>query len=169
MPVSSRMIHCFWGMALAITAVAGTPATAQTPAPREVLLRSLEQEGTFDYAGTQSTLVKNGAKEHQTDQIVQFKHPNQLRIEYLAPPRLRGDVVIDDGVQTRRFVHKLGVIEQGPAVVRAFDPKRRRQIERALRSGQLQVTMVGEEVVAFRRAWVIEVTPANPNRPRRKL
>jgi outer membrane lipoprotein-sorting protein len=169
MLVSFRMKNALWGAVLIVVALVGLPAAAQAPTPREVLLRSLQQEGQFDYQGTQSTIVKVGAKEHRTDQIVKFKRPNRLRIEYLAPPRLKGDVVLDDGERTRRFVRRLGIVEEGPAIARAFDPKRRRQIARAVRTGQLQLTLAGEDAVAGRRAWVLELTPTDPSRPRRKL
>jgi outer membrane lipoprotein-sorting protein len=169
MLVPSRMMNGLQVLAIAAIALKGSPAAAQAPTARDVLLRSLQQEGQYDYQGTQSTIVKNGAKQNQTDQIVTFKRPNQLRIEYLAPPRLRGDVVIDDGVRTRRFAHKLGVVEEGPAVARAFDPKRRRQVARAVATGQLQLAMLDEEIMAGRRAWVLDVTPTDPSRPRRRL
>jgi negative regulator of sigma E activity len=82
---------------------------------------------------------------------------------------MRGDVVVDDGARTRRFVRALGVVSEAPPVARGLSRGQRPQIIRAVRRGLLQLSLEGEESVAGRRAWVISLVPAAPERPRRKL
>jgi hypothetical protein len=82
---------------------------------------------------------------------------------------MRGDIVVDDGTRTRRFVRALGVVADVPRVSRGLSRAQRPQILHALRRGQLRLALEGEEVVAGRRTWMLSLTPAQPGRPRRKL
>lgn len=160
-----RAVGCFLLLALLGTGAAGAALDG-----REVLVRSLEREGQVDYEGLQATVVSWGrGRESRTEQIVKFKRPNRLRIEYLAPPRLKGDVVVDDGTRLRRFVRALGIVEEGPSPPRGFSGRQRPELERALRRGALSVSLEGEETVAGRRAWVVTLAPRAPGRPGRKL
>jgi outer membrane lipoprotein-sorting protein len=141
----------------------------EAPSAEQVILRSLEQEGQVDYEGLQITLIDRGAREQRTEQVVKFKRPNRLRIEYLEPPRMRGDVVVDDGARTRRFVRALGVVAEVPRESRGLSREQRPQLLRAVRRGALRLALEGEESVAGRRAWVVTLAPTPPQRPRRKL
>jgi outer membrane lipoprotein-sorting protein len=158
-----------WTAGLAAWVLVTGAACADTPSAREVILRAIEERRSVDYQGVQTTVITRGGKEQRTEQIVKFKRPKLLRIEYLSPPRLDGDVVIDDGSRTRRFVKARGVIVESAGLSGSKPPKSRVQVLRALRSGKLKVVQEGEEIVARRRTWVVSIAPADPARPKRRL
>jgi outer membrane lipoprotein-sorting protein len=158
-----------WLAGIALLGSTMAVSRADTPTAREVILRAIEESRHVDYEGLQTTVITRGAKGQRTEQIVKFKRPNLLRIEYVAPPRLKGDVVIDDGTRTRRYVHAKGIVVEGPALVGGKKPKNRLQIVRAIRAGKLKVVQEGEETVAGRRAWVVRIAAADPTRPQRHL
>src|SRR5947207_4490957 len=122
---------------LALTAAALlslAPLSLPAQDAREVLIRSLEQESHVSFAGYQTTVVTDGGKVRRAAQVVKRQAPNKLRIEYLAPQHLKGEVVVDDGTRLRRYIPALRVVEEGPSrLQRSLD--RHRDRIRDLREG----------------------------------
>jgi outer membrane lipoprotein-sorting protein len=134
---------------------------------REVLIRSLQRERSASYAGLQKTVVTDGGRTRQTEQVVK-RRKGKLRIEYLAPSRLKGELVVDDGNQFRHYVPALRVMEEGPSRASRAMHRRAEQIKH-LREGRTQVTLRGEETLLGRKVDVVAVQPSKPERPFRTL
>ena len=102
------------------------PARAQDA--REALIRSIEQESQVSFAGRQTTDVTDRDKTRHAEQVVQRLAPDKLRIEYVAPARLKGELVVDDGQRLRRYIPSLRVVEEGPSQVgRSRQRQRKRE------------------------------------------
>lgn len=95
----------------------------------------------------------------QTEQWIRRK-PGRLRIEYLAPPGVRGEVLVDDGEEARLYRPRLGVVEEGPSQVRKGEQQKATQI-RQLERGRLLVNEEPSEAVAGRPVRVFSVTAPN--------
>src|SRR5207248_3085858 len=95
----------------------------------------------------------------QTEQWIRRK-AGRLRIEYLAPPGVRGEVLVDDGEEARLYRPRLGVVEEGPSQVRKGEQQKANQI-RQLERGRILVTEEPPEAVAGRPARVFTVTTPN--------
>src|SRR5881409_2245120 len=85
--------------------LAAAPLLAQDA--RETLLRHLERGGGVTFAGRQTTVVTTDGRTRRTEQVVKRRGTSKLRIEYLAPPRLRGELVVDDGESFRHYIPAL--------------------------------------------------------------
>jgi outer membrane lipoprotein-sorting protein len=146
--------------------LAAAPARAQDA--REALIRSIEQESRVNYAGLQTTVVTDRGKTRTAQQVVKRRAPDKLRIEYQAPARLRGELVVDDGKRLRHYVPSLRVVEEGPSQVRKSLDRQQKRIQ-SLRAGKTTVALVGEDTLLGRRVTVVTVSPAKPDRPSRTL
>lgn len=135
---------------------------------REALIHSIEQEGRVSYVGLQTTVVTDRGKSRSARQLVKRQAPDKLRIEYLAPARQQGELVIDDGQRLRHYIPSLKVVEDGPSRVRRTLQRQQGRI-RALRAGKTNVAFAGETMLLGRRVTVVTITPPNPARPRRTL
>jgi outer membrane lipoprotein-sorting protein len=135
---------------------------------REVLIRSLEQESHVSFAGYQTTVVTDGGKVRRAAQVVKRQAPNKLRIEYLAPQHLKGEVVVDDGVRLRRYIPSLRVVEEGPSRLQRSLERHRTRI-RDLREGKRTATLVGESSLLGRPVTIVQLAPSKPDRPTRTL
>jgi outer membrane lipoprotein-sorting protein len=134
---------------------------------REILIRSLQRERGATYAGRQTTVVTDGGHTRRTEQVVK-RRGGKLRIEYLAPDRLKGELVVDDGRQFRHYVPTLRVMEEGRSRARRAMDRHHEQIK-SLREGSTEVSYRGEETVLGRKVDVIAVQPSKPDRPSRVL
>ena len=142
------------------------PARAQDA--REALIRSIEQESQVSFVGRQTTDVTDRDKTRHAEQVVQRLAPDKLRIEYVAPARLKGELVVDDGQRLRRYIPSLRVVEEGPSQVRR---SRQRQLKRiqALRAGKVTVALVGPAMQLGRPVTIVSVMPTKPDHPVRRL
>jgi outer membrane lipoprotein-sorting protein len=152
--------------ALALLLLVAAPLSAQDP--REALIHSIEQESRVSYAGLQTTVVTDRGKSRTVQQVVKRLAPNKLRIEYLAPARLRGELVIDDGYRLRHYIPSLRVVEEGPSRV-ARSLQRQQSRIRAARAGKANSTLIGETMLLGRPVTIVSIAPAQPGRPVRTL
>lgn len=150
----------------ALCLLATAPLSAQDG--REALIRSLEREPAVSFEGIQRTEVTSGGKTRRAAQIVKRRAPDKLRIEYLEPARLKGELVIDDGQHLRRSISSLKVIEEGPSRLQRAQQRQSSRI-RALRAGKTPVSFVRDDTLLGRRVTVVSILPARPNRPVRTL
>lgn len=135
---------------------------------RDVMIRSLAQESRVSYAGYQTTVVTEGGKVRRAAQIVKRRAPDKLRIEYLAPQRLKGELVVDDGTRLRRSIPALRVVEEGPSRLHRSLERHQNRI-RDLREGKRTVTLIGEGSLLNRPVTIVQLSPSKPDRPTRTL
>ncbi len=152
--------------ALATLLLVAAPLLAQDG--REVLLRSLERESAATYAGVQTTVVTDAGKVRRTEQVVKRRGLEKLRIEYLAPPRLRGELIVDDGTRFRHYHPALNLMEEGPSRLQRARQRHQERLK-GLRAGNQEVALGGEEILLGRRVTMVAVTPRKPDRPIRTL
>jgi outer membrane lipoprotein-sorting protein len=135
---------------------------------RDVLLHSLERERAAAYEGLQTTTITDGGKTRRTEQVVKRRPPGKLRIEYLSPPRLKGELVVDDGDRYRHYIPALRVMEDGPSRLQRAMQRHQAHLQ-SLREGRTPVALQGEETLLGRKVDVVTVTPTRPERPTRTL
>lgn len=151
-------------------------AHAQTPAElgpavsvREVraLLRlHLTLGQRVPFMGEQTTRLM-GDRTAASTQIVKRAGKDRERIEYLSPPNVRGEVILRVG---RRLLHLRRLPE--PHVTEAEAPldgaeMRLRALLDSVMRGRVTVALVGEQLVAARRAKIVEIRPSGPGPVRR--
>lgn len=145
------------------------PAQAQRPLPSSngperppqetealQLLRRKLRPG-MDYAGEQITELKDG---RISKQRIRGDTRGHVRLEYLSPTHMEGDILLTAPEQFRNYHRRTGVIDI------AFWPTGWSELEKrmmkAIRAGHLTVTRVGEELVAGRNAAIISVSASGP-------
>jgi hypothetical protein len=162
------MMRC---VLIAVGLLAATaPATAlgqrgqETPQDRasvrgRVLLQLLMTRGqAASYMGEQTTRLLDGAIP-ESRQIVKHAGPGRDRIEFLTPPRVQGDVILD--IRGRRFHLRMRPV---PRVVSSEVPPdmnigQARALVAAVRAGKVTVRHVGFDRIAGRIADIVEIKP----------
>jgi outer membrane lipoprotein-sorting protein len=152
--------------AAALFLLAPVSMTAQDA--RDILIRSMEQESHVSFAGFQTTVVTDGGRVRRSAQIVKRRAPNKLRIEYVAPSRLKGEVVVDDGARLRRSIPALRLVEEGPSRLHRSSQRHRDRI-RDIRDGRRAVTLVSDGTFLGRPVTIVQLAPSKPGRPTRTL
>jgi outer membrane lipoprotein-sorting protein len=141
--------------------LAAAPLLAQDA--RETLLRHLERGGGATFAGLQTTVVTTDGKTRRTEQVVKRRGSSKLRIEYLAPPRLKGELVVDDGESFRHYIPALRVMEEGPSRLQR-SLKHQTERLRSLQPGEATVSVGGEETLLGRKVTIFSIVPAQPDK-----
>jgi outer membrane lipoprotein-sorting protein len=132
----------------------------------KILQQSIQKEAKANYLGNQETTVTSGLNVQRTEQLVKRKAPNKQRFEYLSPPRLRGDILIDNGTTTWHFFHSQGVVEQSPSAARAAKQLVTTLVP-AVKNGSMTVEYLGEDTIAGRKTYGVRISPARtPDRHR---
>ena len=136
-------------MALACVAA---PARAEDAV--ELLQKSFAATQETPASGEQVTTVSQGARQQRTRQVVR-RMRGRLKIRYVEPAPLRGQVALDDGTTFFHFFPRRKLVERGPSRLRphASTAKQLRNIVR--RGGQ--VTVEGMDTVAGRSASIVRV------------
>jgi negative regulator of sigma E activity len=132
---------------------AGT-AFAQQMDGLTVLRNMLHAESNASYTAHQVTVLSRAASEQD---VVRNGYKG-MRVEYTAPPSLRGEIMVDDGTSIRHLVPGQRLLVQRAsrlAGLRALTA----QLGRTLRQGNLQVDLLGRDTVAGRPTYIIEVRP----------
>jgi outer membrane lipoprotein-sorting protein len=152
-----------WFVGLLLTLVSGSAAAQEDV--RALLERSLIQGDGVALSGEQVTAATGPAGVRR--EVVQSirRRANRVRIDYLAPPGVRGQVMVDDGRSYRLFLPRFRLIEEGPSQVQRGAAQQQRLLVQ-LRRGRLDVRFDRDEAVAGRPARVLVVTPPH-GKPRR--
>ncbi len=129
------------------------------------MVRSLREGDAVPLTGEQVTVVVHGATRREVVQAVR-RSGGRLRLDFLAPPGVVGQVVLDDGRAYRHFKPRLRVLEEGESRLARTHAQQQRQLAQILR-GRIAVQEEREELVAGRRARVVLLTPPRGGRPRR--
>lgn len=133
-------------------------AWAQQPDARTVLQRMLKAEASAAFTAHQVTTI-SGKRSVTSEQIVYRDGLKGMRMEYLSPPGLRGEIMVDDGKTLAHFIPKANVVKIRPSRLAALSAGTD-QVAQAFSRGNLQVELVGRDEIAGRTAYIVEVKPA---------
>jgi outer membrane lipoprotein-sorting protein len=154
------------GLLVGLTAAWGSIPGYAEPDPVQIVRSSVQKESKASYQGRQETTVTTALNVQRTVQLVKRKAPNKQRVDYLQPPRLRGDITLDDGTTTWHFFHALGVVEKSASGAKAARLLMT-QLQNAVKRGKTTLEYLGEETIAGRKAQGVRITNARaPNRQR---
>jgi len=153
-------------MLLILPALAAAVSAEPIDGPT-VLKRMLEAEGSVAFTAHQvTTLVWRPSL--TSEQIVYRAGFRGMRIEYIKPPALGGEVMADDGRVLEHLIPKANVLKIGPSRLAALK-MRTEQAAQGFRRGNLRVELIGKDRVADRTAYLIEVKPKLRRGPTRKF
>lgn len=119
------------------------------------------------YEATQATQLF-GPTPLRSVQLVKSDGPGRMRIEYLAPPAMRGEVILVKGGRMIRYA-ALGKGSATGETAQADDPAAGvEQLIRAVRAGQVTLALGPMRTIAGRQARAVIVT-TSPGGPFRRL
>lgn len=145
-----------------------TPLTAAPESSAQGLLRRmLQAERSLSLAGSQTTTISRNGRDVTSEQRVLRNGSRALRLEYVRPPALAGEQIVDDGHLFRRYVPATNTLEVGPSRIQRMRGRMRGVMEQITRGG-LSVRSVGQEMVAGRACSIIEVAPSGQPRASRR-
>ena len=125
-------------------------------AAQELLKRMLQAENSLTLSGNQITTVSQNGLDISSEQMVQRNGAHAMRMDYLRPPRLAGEQIIDNGRFYCHLIPARDTLELSPSriqVLRVRVP----QIIKEIRSGRLVVQGTGVEVVAGHSCNIVSV------------
>jgi outer membrane lipoprotein-sorting protein len=118
----------------------------------------------IDHVVRQTTTVYAGSKPVRTEVEIAYRRPRFRRMVFLTPP-LKGVTVLDDGERTVRLDPDSARVVVG----RTAEAPERRAKRKALLERNYLARMTGEETVAGRRTYRIELRPRHPGNPWKRL
>lgn len=128
--------------------------SAETKRAREIMALFLRQGNKQPYVGEQVTQVMAGGLESR--QIVKHRGPWQDRIEFVSPPRMSGEVILQNGGRFQHYKPSQSVILEGVASPEVFLGQVKSILE-GIRAGRITVRVVGSQVVAEHNASIVEI------------
>jgi len=135
---------------------------------RTVLKNMLEAEGKAVFAAHQVTTLARGPA-MTSEQTVYRAGFKGMRIEYLEPPALKGEVIADDGHVYAHLIPREKVLRVGPSRLKMLQT-RMNEAHTGFKQGALDVSLLGKDRIASRDAYVIQVKPNHPGKhPIRKF
>ncbi len=134
-------------------AFAYAPASSAAPSGSLVLKRMLASEGSRAYVGTQVTTLAADSNVTSEQKVARYGYKG-MRMEYLSPQRLKGEVIADNGKVIMHYIPSRKVVRTHPSRL-AMQRQRLMQMSR----GNLKAKLVGSDRIAGRSAYVIEVSP----------
>jgi negative regulator of sigma E activity len=135
---------------------------------RTVLKNMLESEGKVAFIARQATTIK-GKTSITSEQIVYRAGFKGMRIEYVQPPALKGEVIVDDGEVYMHLIPRERILRSGPSRLKMLQ-MRTSEASKGFRRNLLSVNLIGKDHVAGRDAYIIEVKSNRPGRhPTRKF
>jgi len=121
---------------------------------REIMALFLRQGNKQPYVGEQVTQVMAGGLESR--EIVKHRGPWQDRIEFVAPPRMTGEIILQNGGRFQHYKPSQSVILEGVASPEVFLGQVR-GILAGIKEGRITVRVVGSQVVAEQNASIVEI------------
>lgn len=138
---------------------------AQTLDGEQVLRKMLEAERKVAFTAHQVTTLRKPSM--TSEQIIYRDGLKGMRMEYLEPPGLKGEIRADDGKEVFHYIPKEKIIRVLPSKMSAMEAWAG-SIGKALERG-LVVEVVGSDRIAGRSAYVVEVRPRPGHDFRRKF
>jgi negative regulator of sigma E activity len=143
----------------------GWCASAQGQTPVQWLERMERAERTVSLEGVRVTQFFLPVATPPIEERI-VRSGVRYRVEYLRPPLRRGEVLIDDGVQRFHFVPRLKKVQVFPSE-QPLMLRRRQEMVRRLRRGQLSLEAKDAEPVAGRNAVLLVMKNAQGTPQRR--
>ncbi len=132
------------------------PTNLSDPAAQDLLKRMLQAENSLALTGDQITVVSRNGLDISSEQQVMRNGARALRLDYVRPPRLAGEEIIDNG---RFYCHLLpaqDTLELSPSRIQTLRV-RVPQVIKQIQSGRLIVQSVGQETVAGHPCVIVQV------------
>ena len=130
--------------------------SAGDPAAVSLIGLMLRAESSMNIIGTQVTQVLRSGKTVQSIQYVTREGDRALRLDYLQPPNLGGEKVIDDGTTRWRYIPKRNTLQAGPSTIGKLDG-RIHQLMNHLNRPTFGMKIVGSDNVAGHDCQIVEV------------
>ncbi|MCS7236605.1 MAG: hypothetical protein RMM30_11620 [Armatimonadota bacterium] len=148
-------------LATALALVAGGPRGHDATTPVEVLRKAAEAPLRTDYEAVQVLTVPRAEGAETVRVVVWHRRPHSYRMEFLAPRRLAGRLLVDDGQFSWHYEPSLHLLIRGPSLALGVPP-----LAGAVARGAA-VRLLGMDVVAGRPAYLVAVLPASGGPTRR--
>jgi len=127
------------------------------PDATTIIRNMLDSEGKASFTAYQVTTISRGPSV-TSEQIVYRRGYSGMRIEYIAPAVLKGEIMADDGRVSMHLIPRQKVIRTHPSRL-AVLRQRTDQAIQALSKGQLSVELVGADKIAGESVYVLVVRP----------
>lgn len=145
----------------AAAVVLGASASGPAPTPLAVLHRAAEAPLRTDYEALQVLTVPRAEGAETLRVAVWHRRPATYRMEFLAPRRLAGRLLVDDGLSSWHYEPSLHLLVRGPSLAGAVPGKVVPLPENTT------VRLLGTDVVAGRATYLLAVLPASGGPTRR--
>ncbi len=131
-----------------------TPAEQKV---RNIMTKWLKDGHRTPYSGIQITqIMRHGFLESK--QIVMHGGPGQMRIKFISPPKLAGELFLITGGRFFHYIPSQNVIHQGEIPHNEFE-HRMREIMGSFLDGRISIRLVGSDRVAERNCSILEIKP----------
>jgi len=147
--------------------LAKTPSQLKMPTAVDVYNRSLMAEARYSYRGHQITTYWRTGRAIRV--LITHLAPNWRRIEYIAPDRLRGNVLISDGRQEWRYDASSKWLHRHPVAADKPSPQDIPVKYSQLRANYDLAFMPKTQVYADRKTFVLTVTRKSDHVLARKM
>jgi len=128
----------------------------------------LQAEGQVELAGRQTTILRLGGREEISEQLIKRGQQRRMRIEYLSPPRMAGEVYLEEGGKWFRVRPGTQAARIAPFPAAGNRRSFRQEMALLLRRN-VDIRWIGTDVIAGRKAYVVEVKPLRRPFPWKKL
>jgi len=163
MRTASKIIGAVLLVSACIASAAADPIDADT-----VLRKMLDSESSVSFTARQITTISRKPS-LTSEQIVYRSGFRGMRIEYVEPALMRGEIMADDGRQLAHFIPKAKVLKIRPSRLAHLRLRTEQAVE-ASREGHLTAELVGRDKIAGRAAYLIVVKPkSHRHGPTRKF
>ncbi len=154
------------GLVICLTAAVGTAYAAIDAVT--ILRNMLDAEGKASFTAYQVTTISKGPSV-TSEQIVYRRGFSGMRMEYVSPAGLKGEVMADDGKVGAHLIPRRKVLRLVPSRL-AVLRQRTEQAEQSVARKQLRVDLVGKDRIAGQAAYVLVVKPRRADQgPTRKF
>src|SRR5258706_3990788 len=137
------------------------PAVAANAAQARQLISLFLQKGVQQpHNGEQITRLLQGMV-HETRQEIKYLGPNRIRMEYVSPPDIKGEIILI--ANGRYFQYTPGPppkILDGIATPEEFQA-RIRELFKGMGNRSIRVRQVGDELIAGRKTGIVEIRSAS--------
>ncbi len=148
-------------LAAVLLLVAAGPRGHDATTPVAVLRRAAEAPLRTDYEAVQVLTVPRAEGAETVRVAVWHRRPSSYRMEFLAPRRLAGRLLVDDGRFSWHYEPSLHLLVRGPSLAGAVP-----SLVGTVAQGAA-VRLLGTDVVAGRPAFLVTVLPASGGPTRR--
>lgn len=137
---------------------------------RDLLRQMLQAERTLLLSGNQITTITRDGRDITSEQRVVRNGSHAFRLEYVRPPRLAGEQIVDNGRFFWHYIPARNTLEFSPTSRINRQRQRIPEVMEQIQRGDLQVKVQGQDTVAGHACTIIEVAPTGLSRaPRRRF